>query len=124
MSGMHSPSPAPPPPIRGIPVGATSAMINDFTLAHAIGPAARELLGEPTRATPTELRYGTNGSLSIDLTKGTFNDHERGQGGGCLAFVMRYANLDKVRSRGSRYATTFPGARHPPSPRSSPRTST
>ena len=32
---------------------------------RAIGPVARELLGEPTQASSRELRFGTRGSLSI-----------------------------------------------------------
>ena len=98
MSGTHSPSPAPPPPppIPDVHVGATNPPINDFSLARAIGPAARELLGEPTEEKTTELRYGKRGSLCIDLAKGAFCDHEAGgEGGGCLAFVMRYGGLDK-----------------------------
>ena len=47
-------------------------------------PVARELLGEPNRALsgPKEWRYGSRGSLSIDLEKGVWHDHERGEGGG------------------------------------------
>src|SRR5262245_30839349 len=53
-------------------------------------PIARELLGEPNRAlsSKTELRYGQHGSLSINLEKGTFYDHEAGIGGGAIAFVQ------------------------------------
>jgi hypothetical protein len=51
---------------------------------QAMGPVAREILGEPTEVNKTrrEIRYGTRGSLSIDLKKGTFFDNETGDGGG------------------------------------------
>ncbi len=48
---------------------------------------AFELLGEPTSQTATELRYGNKCSLSIDLQKGTYFDHEAGQGGGLLDLI-------------------------------------
>src|SRR5262245_52996242 len=55
-----------------------------------IGSIARELLGEPNRAysSKNELRYGSHGSLSVDLEKGTFYDHESQEGGGCIDFVI------------------------------------
>lgn len=53
-------------------------------------PAARLLLGEPnpTLSTPgKELRYGRRGSLSLDVEKATFYDHEQGEGWGLLDFI-------------------------------------
>jgi hypothetical protein len=54
----------------------------DFTklMAHV----ALNLLGEPTsqRHSGRELRYGSRGSLSIDLGEGVYFDHEAGEGGG------------------------------------------
>jgi hypothetical protein len=54
-----------------------------------MGPVAREILGEPNKALSSahELRFGTHGSLSVDLHKGTWFDHEAGEGGGCLDFL-------------------------------------
>ena len=43
-----------------------------------------------------ELRYGTKGSLSIDLTKGTFYDHETLQGGGVLDLIERYGHSKPI----------------------------
>jgi putative DNA primase/helicase len=63
--------------------------------AQAMGPVAREILGEPTSKTKRELRYGTRGSLRIDLEKGTFFDHETGDGGGTLKFVQDRMRLDR-----------------------------
>jgi KaiC/GvpD/RAD55 family RecA-like ATPase len=60
-------------------------------LALLIGQVARQLLGEPNRglSSKMELRYGTHGSLSIDLAKGVWHDHETGQGGGTLDLIER-----------------------------------
>jgi hypothetical protein len=46
-------------------------------------PTARILLGEPNKrlSKPAELRFGTHGSMAINLKKGTFYDHENGRGG-------------------------------------------
>jgi hypothetical protein len=56
-----------------------------------IGELAGKLRGEPNKglSTETELRFGTRGSLSVDLTTGTFYDFEAGEGGGILAFIER-----------------------------------
>lgn len=65
---------------------------------RAIGDVARELLGEPTEHNrgKHELRFGARGSLSISLTKGTWHDHEIGEGGGLITFVMRERSVDKA----------------------------
>lgn len=59
--------------------------------AQHIEGVARMLLGEPNRAmsSKTELRFGTSGSMSIDLQKGTWFDHEAQEGGGTIALVTR-----------------------------------
>tara|TARA_Y100001973_G_C5208904_1_gene343820 strand:- start:12372 stop:14234 length:1863 start_codon:yes stop_codon:yes gene_type:complete len=51
----------------------------------------KSLLGEPNKklSKPKELRYGSFGSLSIDLSKGTFFDHEIGHGGGLVDLIKR-----------------------------------
>src|SRR5687768_2588347 len=43
-------------------------------IARHIEAVTRSLLGEPNKglSTKTELRFGTNGSLSVDLEKGTW----------------------------------------------------
>lgn len=58
------------------------------TYAEAV---AKELLGAPNKAmsTQSELRFGSHGSLSIDLKKGTFYDHETQNGGGVLDLIER-----------------------------------
>jgi hypothetical protein len=84
---------------------------------------ARILLGPPNRklSSGKELRWGNNGSLSIDIPKGTWFDHERGEGGGVLDFIRIREGLegedafDWMRSKGivgkpnlSRIVATFP----------------
>jgi KaiC/GvpD/RAD55 family RecA-like ATPase len=66
-------------------------MSTDF--ASLIEPVARALLGEPNRAqsSKTELRFGTNGSMAVDLEKGTYYDFETEKGGGTLDLVMRHS---------------------------------
>ena len=65
--------------------------------AQAMGPVAREILGEPTEENKAkrELRYGTRRSLCIDLKKGTFFNNETGEGGGVLKFVQVQKSLDR-----------------------------
>lgn len=58
-------------------------------LAPCIGIVAKTLLGEPSESKPTELRFGTNGSMSVDLEKGTWYDHEAKRGGGVPQLIMR-----------------------------------
>jgi hypothetical protein len=77
--------------------GATSSP-RDF--ASLMEPVARELLGEPNESASSEreLRYGKRGSLSINLEKGTWIDHETGEGGGVLDLVTRETGRkDKAR---------------------------
>ena len=53
---------------------------------------ARRLMGEPSRrhSTRTELRWGTNGSFSVDLEKRVWHDHETKQGGGTKDLIKRH----------------------------------
>jgi hypothetical protein len=62
---------------------------------RAMGPVAIELLGEPSQRSRDEYRFGTHGSMSVDLRKGTFYDHEVGKGGGVVDLVMSRANTDR-----------------------------
>ena len=69
---------------------------------------ARAVLGDPNPrlTSPTESRFGTHGSLSIDREKGVWFDHEAGVGGGVLDFLQARcgltngAALDWMRERG------------------------
>ena len=60
-----------------------------------MGPLAKLLFGPPNPAfsSKDEWRYGAKGSLSIDLVKGTWYDHEASEGGGVLELVYREQHL-------------------------------
>jgi hypothetical protein len=62
----------------------------EFTSTQ-IEQVARSLFGEPNRALSSkhELRFGTHGSLSVDLQKCLWFDHELGEGGDTFAMVKR-----------------------------------
>jgi AAA domain len=66
-------------------------MTNSADLVALIEPVARRLLGEPNRklSSKTELRFGSRGSMAVDLTKGVWSDHEMGEGGGVLDLIER-----------------------------------
>lgn len=54
------------------------------------------LLGKPNMDASKpgkELRFGTRGSLSVDLDKGVWCDHESNQGGGVLDLIARETDL-------------------------------
>ena len=62
-----------------------------------IGRAAKLHFGQPSSATKTELRFGTHGSKSVDLIKGTWFDHEAGEGGGVLDLLkLHFGNDNKA----------------------------
>src|SRR5262245_44530771 len=52
-------------------------------------PVALRLLGEPAEKQGNEWRYGSRGSLVIDLKKGCWFDHEANVGGGVFALILR-----------------------------------
>ncbi|EOZ4813242.1 VapE family protein [Pseudomonas aeruginosa] len=59
--------------------------------ASYMEPVARLLLGTPNidQSTPDNLRFGSRGSLSVDLKQGVWHDHESGHGGGVLDLIER-----------------------------------
>ena len=69
--------------------------------ASAMDCVARELLGEPNphHGKPGELRYGTRGSLSVDVGNGRWFDHERRIGGGVLELIIRERGGTKAEAR-------------------------
>jgi len=89
--------------------------------AQIIGPLAQSFFGEPNRAMSSEheLRYGKHGSLSVDLAKGTWYDHEIEQGGGALDLVTRETKLvgaerlEWMKSHGFLYETVQPNGGAP-----------
>lgn len=63
--------------------------------APMMANVATRLLGEPTQSKEGELRWGNKGSLSIDLAKGAWFDHEADKGGGVLDLIRRERGCDK-----------------------------
>jgi hypothetical protein len=63
----------------------------------AMPEVAEALLGTPNGQLSREghLRYGTHGSLHIDLATGTFYDHETKSGGGVLDLISRETGRDQ-----------------------------
>ena len=61
-------------------------------------PAATRLLGEPNRRhsrPPKDVRWGNNGSLSVNFETGQFFDHEAGIGGGVVDLVRHKMGCDR-----------------------------
>lgn len=66
--------------------------------AGLMGPVARAVLGEPNQqmSTRSQLRFGTNGSVAVDIAgekRGTWYDHEGSRGGGVLDLLREYKGL-------------------------------
>lgn len=57
-----------------------------------------EFMGEPNKAlsSRSELRWGKNGSLSVDLQKNTWHDHEDQTGGGVLDLLQSFRGYTKA----------------------------
>src|SRR5215831_9818538 len=68
-------------------------------IAELIEPLARAFYGEPNRrlSKEDELRFGTNGSLSIDIKNGTWFDFESNEGGGVLDLVKRAKGFQETK---------------------------
>ena len=61
--------------------------MDDIDFATHMGTVALALRGQPVSKHGNEWRYGTNGSLSVDIKRGTFFNHETKEGGGVVAFI-------------------------------------
>ena len=59
---------------------------------------ARKLLGDPLRRTAREWRYGSKGSLKINLEFGAWKGFESDEGGGVRALVCRELSLDRSKA--------------------------
>jgi len=72
---------------------------DDFNVP--IEPVARavleEFMGAPNKAlsSRTELRWGSHGSVSVDLTKNVWSDHEEQTGGGVLDLLKAFKGYEK-----------------------------
>jgi hypothetical protein len=70
---------------------------NKIDFAALMEPLAAILLGPPNprlSKPPNDVRYGTHGSMSVNITTGEFFDHERNIGGGVLALIRHVKGLD------------------------------
>ena len=74
--------------------------MSEVDWASIAEPVVRELLGEPNPrlSCGPRWRYGTRGSLSVDVERGIYYDHEEGTGGGLLDLVQREEGCDKTRA--------------------------
>ena len=66
-----------------------------------IETVAKAILGEPNQklSSKSELRWGNRGSMSVDLVKGTWFDHEAEEGGGVIDLIKREqpgANINEM----------------------------
>ena len=77
----------------------------NLSYQELIEPVARALLGEPNErlSKPNELRFGTHGSVAVDLAKGTFYDHESNEGGGVLDLVRIKSDSAKTRADAAKW---------------------
>jgi hypothetical protein len=69
--------------------------MNSAELIALMEPIARHFFGQPNArlSNTKELRWGTNGSLSVDLVKGVWYDHENQIGGNAIDLIMRQERL-------------------------------
>jgi hypothetical protein len=69
-----------------------------MTMHFDIGQVAKALLGPPNAHLSDDKlwRYGTHGSLSVDLTKNVWHDHETNRGGGVLDLIIRERGGDRA----------------------------
>lgn len=74
-------------------LGAHSVAKDGDRFSFHAAALARELFGEPNKSLSSgdELRFGRQGSKSVDTKTGQFFDHEQGVGGGVLWAVEHYA---------------------------------
>jgi len=56
-------------------------MKDNVDFAQFMEVVARAILGEPTSKHGHQWRYGSHGSLSVDIKAGTYFDHEANEGG-------------------------------------------
>lgn len=96
--------------------------------AHHARAVALELYGDPNKqlSGQKELRFGAHGSKSVDLEKGTFYDHQEGEGGGVLWAIERETGrggaqaVEWMRERGFDVEDDRPPPAHRQGPRLDP----
>jgi hypothetical protein len=77
--------------------GAASASTPPDDFARHMAAVAKELLGEPNQrlSKNSEWRYGTNGSLKVDVVGGRWYDFELEEGGNVLEMIQRINECDE-----------------------------
>jgi hypothetical protein len=75
----------------------TAAHHSQVDLAELCAPVATELWGKPNAALSkrNNLRWGKQGSRSVDARKGVWFDHEAQEGGGTIDLICREVHCDK-----------------------------
>jgi len=63
-------------------------------------PVALELLGKPDDESGSEWRYGSRGSLCVNIDRGVWHNHEKGTGGGTLDLIQQRLSLNKAGALG------------------------
>jgi Protein of unknown function (DUF3987) len=67
----------------------TMSLAQNIEFDSLMEPVALKLLGEPGQKNGTDWRYGTRGSLSVNIAKGQWFDHEANEGGGVIDLIKR-----------------------------------
>jgi hypothetical protein len=70
----------------------------EIQFENLMEPVAIRLLGEPNRKLskpPKQMRFGTHGSMAVDIEHGRFFDHEAQIGGGVIDLIMRTLGCDR-----------------------------
>lgn len=77
------------------PKGEVRASVPSGPASYSISDVAAKLLGEkPCRKTAREWRFGSRGSLAVDVEAGRWFDHEAGTGGGPVELVEHVLRCD------------------------------
>jgi hypothetical protein len=78
-----------------------SSSTSPIDFATLMAPVCLALLGEPQEKHRggMQWRYGTHGSLRVEIDKGVFEDHETGQKGGTLKIIECRGGMDKPRAK-------------------------
>ena len=79
---------------------AMSSSTSPIDFASLMAPVCLALLGEPQEKHRggMQWRYGTHGSLRVEIDKGVFEDHETGQKGGTLKIIECRGGMDRPRA--------------------------
>ncbi|MGE4533487.1 toprim domain-containing protein [Halomonas sp.] len=91
MTSMKKPAPVEGPAQAQVSATTYRHSTPSSDLAPLMAPVAKELLGEPNKelSRKEEMRFGTHGSLAVDLEGGRWFDHEQQRGGGVLDLIAR-----------------------------------